>query len=486
MAGSRVQLGSLLLLGAWGCGAEPVTLTLPPLPDAESLLLVSTGDGDRLTLATNLDDLSVLRFEVPADWPDDRALHLLGFECPLDRLGLVAGRDVPRPEVRRAVPIPRHRYVMEPSWDDPNARWSEAEALPADVLAAAPLAFAAPRPCVSFDREIRRVRPEPTVLYRPAALPNGEVLLSTDAALFVVGPSGLREVPLAEGMPERIAFVDEDGEVWLNSHAGALARGHPDRGFELFPEAQFVPVPVPGQPVLSLRLAGSVSSGEPELFATVLTHSSSAEPRGAVNLHWWHDGRWDTLLEGAVADYGGSPVVKWLSPGRALFGTPAIAGATVAQDGVLSHHALPGQAGDRPNVLISHPELDIVVGTRQGAIIAGEPRGWETLRPVEFGLTAVPIVALVQLDEGLLFANARNELIQWFEDDPDCRPLRALLDGVHGNTQTARWRDGIIVAPHFEAGRADEARSGEYHVLTRVPRDPCVIDDGARGAGWDL
>lgn len=472
-------------LALWLSGCEPPrgVLTLPPLERVASILLVSSTQDARAVLAMDLEPGARAELELPDAPLEEVQVHLLGFECRLERLGLLPGRDPPRPQLPREVPLPAQRFALSSALDAPSPDWARVEALPAPVVEGLPIRLRDPRPCVSFDRTLTRVRAEPVPLSSPLSLPSGEVFL-TGERWFVLGPEGAREVPTATLTGARAQFVDEAGEVWLADRAGRVARGHPDLGFEVWPSERSIPLPSGVGEVYNLRLSGSVAEAQPELFAEVEFNDPSSSAPRQVALFWFHGGRWDTLLEPVPARFGGGVAAHWWAPGEALFGTPHHAGVLYAREGRLIEQALPSASTDRPSVFLPHSELGLLIGTRAGALVGGSPGDWRLLRKGDAALGALPLSSMVPLGKGVAFTNTQNELLQWFDADPDCARLRVLLDGVQGNVTMSAYGEGLVVLPIYDVPGPEAALNGELHLLEPVPADPCVLDDGDRGAGW--
>lgn len=474
-------LGIVIFLGGAGCAEEAPRVHLPLPPVGDALTLVVVVDEGRSSKASALDVRATVSVSLELDDREAAELKLsaLGFRCPIDRLGLSEG------ELGGALPsagtfaLPDARFEATVSRGTASA-WRPLTELGERVRSALPFALAPQRSCVSFNRRIVRL-PGSEALSRLIAYAPDRVLVTSRPGLFhVVTASATIELTgIATTTPSRAGFVDGNGEVWLMDLQGRLAKGHPDRGFETLGDDVRAPVP---DDVRDLTLDGSHAAGETELFF-------ASDELGAylADAGWFTRGRWQKLVNGAAAVRQGAVGVRWIGPGQALFGLGSELGVVHADQGRLTVEPLPDRI-DRPRTFADIPGLGIAMGTMGGTIVAGRPGAWLEIVPRTSPFDDNAVRGIAALDRGLIYLRSNASIHQWHPDDADCgflfpgRESSAGPEGAVGLNGIAPLGEGFVVQPGFTGSL--EPLNGELYLLDRVPRDPCIIDDGTRGSGW--
>jgi hypothetical protein len=375
---ARASAGLLATAALVACH-DVVARPRPPLDGLVGAVLVATrtnADTGQLSLleARAFDPRRADRasFTLPVDAD---GMVVLGFSCPIERLGLTLGDVALEPLSEGSPPrLPPPAVALRGAIDGADEAWAPLE-LDAPVVAAirARVANADGSLCASTGV---RYAPEPIelpdeALGLPLALFRLDearaIALVTSTATraptsaYVLSPGGRAEPLALRGAEDAVAgVVDDAGALWLLRRDGQLARGRPDgdAGFEV------VTSTTPFQAIDSALLVHADGG----LYVSARRSGDTFELARWTRADGWR--RFST--RGA-----GFPVASFAQTREGLFAAPFEPGILrVSPSGVE-----PVELNDYISQLEAHETLGLVVATVGGReVIVGRPGAWSALR----------------------------------------------------------------------------------------------------------
>jgi hypothetical protein len=368
-----MRLGAIpvVLASLVGCHAIEA-LEAPPLPGARAALIVLSEGAD--VLAVRAVDLDAESWP-PFDARGERTLHVLGYACPLARLGLSPGPQALGDGATIEV-LPPPSHVVARALDGDGA-WTTSVTVPAEVegaLRRLPLPPGSRCAAVGAQYVSRTLRFPADGRGPPAfavALGDGRALTGTyDGRLYLVDRVG-NITPVAtapRGARFRGADRSSAGGVWLVSAAGDVARG-PAEG----PHARVTTTEAPwGLEVDRLAVLARDEGGREVLYAEGLA--------GNDRRLWRFDaGAWREL---AHANHGGIYVPRVIEgrPGEVLStGTATVSGGVLRYvDGVVEQDRL-RTPDEGISSFARHDALELVLARSDGTFDLRTTTGWEHL-----------------------------------------------------------------------------------------------------------
>ncbi len=383
-----------LLLVAGGCHDQRVLA--PPPSDADSAGMVMVAlDGDAVQWVTAF-DLAAGGGYPALSWRGDPELVALGYGCPIERLGLSPGRqpllDTPRDDLR--LPLPRR---IDSAQADVGA-WSAVEM--SDGVAAALRRLDLPLDNVC---SASRAALDPVTISVPEDGHDDTAFLlpyddestlagSRNGRVYRLHRSGaLERVGALEDRKYRGAYLAADGELWMLSDRGTLARGSIDGLETVTTTTAFGPV----------RYLALVGPTDPEASLELFATSSSTR---AITFARFDGERWQMLT--SVRPHSGIflPAAAWIAPGiAAAIGAGEHRNSVVIYDhGIVTEELLPSDAG--PSSILHHPQLGTIVGMDDGIVARRSAGGdWRALPiPLKMGF----VRTLAPMGRGLLLGGS--------------------------------------------------------------------------------
>lgn len=322
-------------------------------------------------------------------------LSFLLYRETLEELRLVSG-DLDRRSKGRRLPPPA---AITHWWD---GRLEDGRLEDVD-LAALRMPWPNDDPCLHFELE--------SVIELPGTAGAADVTVAVfepERALVVTSSGrffelssagGLRALQVEPGLPAAAVYARLDtGEVWLSSHAGAVARGHPDRGFE--------PMPTRTSTWSGGRvwLDGARDGAPTELYAVTQ----------AGRFERFDGARWTLLEDSGLEEPEG---VIWLGPGRAIAAQLFPGTMTHYADGELSRSELPLPLGVRLKSVHWVPGFGPMAGTVSGLLLRWNGQLWT---PLPGAPTGARVFGIVPREQGIVFGGERGLLQQYVEEHGYC------------------------------------------------------------------
>ena len=392
-----MRLGGLpLALASLAACHATEALEPPPLPGARAALVVLSEGPD--VLAVRAIDLDAESWP-PFDARSERTLHVLGYSCPLARLGLSAGpQELGDGATIEVLPPPSHVVQRALGQDE---GWTRADRVPAEVdgaLRRLPLPPGSRCAAVGARYEARALRFPGDGRGPPAfvvALGDSRALTGTyDGRLYLVDRVG-NITPVAtapRGARFRSAARSSAGGVWLVSAAGDVARG-PAEG----PHTRVTTTEAPwGLEVDRLALLARDESGREVLYAEGLA--------GRDRRLWRFDGSaWRELAHATHGDIYIPRVIQGRTGEVLSTGTATVSGGVLRYvDGVVQEDRL-RTPDEGISAFTRHDTLELVLARNNGTFDLRTADGWEHL---EGGLDMRYVRVLLPEGDGFAYAGS--------------------------------------------------------------------------------
>ena len=210
----------------------------------------------------------------------------------------------------------------------------------------------------------------------------------------------LRPVLVDSNLPSHALYGDPSSdEVWLVGGDGRVARGHPDRGFEMMPSHTATTAGL-----LTYFLDGGRNGAQTELLL--------ASPAGRIE---HYDGTsWNRVLDDPTNAPGG---VLWAGPGRGIVADMPKGAMLHYEGGELQRRALPLIPGDQIKSLQFVDGYGPVVGSFSGKLFRFDGESWLAMPAGPTGLRVFTALPRVQ---GLIYGGQDGTYLQLVEEHPFC------------------------------------------------------------------
>lgn len=364
-ARASVLVAALVALGGVAC-VRMVDVTVPPIPERGSLILVvSSAQTLRIFAADAGQTLPAL------SQTEDLSVHALIYACGLERLDVARGWSLPS----GAFVAPVGPTIW--AYDASTTEWSERATWPPGVVPATPDGCAR---FTTVDVPLPGTRTSQALA--AISLGDDRVLVATtlsapepgqpSEAFFIVDARGATRVPesvLPPGTPNRGAFRDAAGRIFLVGIDGRMAVGTLDDAFIEAP-----PLVATSATVCHATVWLDGAPDGSELYAVT----------SARAIQRFDGARWTSLVALDDCPVYNDPAagdVMWLGPGRGLAVVPDTADRVWRLDGdAVRQEALEDRVlSVVPSAIGQTPGWGLIVGARIGGLYVEQDRTWELI-----------------------------------------------------------------------------------------------------------
>ncbi len=355
----RSLLAVVLSIG--GCHAT--TSLDPPEPPAgtKSMLLFAVADGYRLAFAVDVPgDGSAPAFPTFTR-PREIDLYSVNFTCPLDVLGLKAGRQSLLAEPAPRLELPAPRSVLSSHDGAEQTPWADADATEIDD-ALRSVELPERNLCRLYGIRLAPLDATFTVgTSTPTAIvprKNGKAIVANADGTFYeldADRNARQLTQISTDTPNRAGFEANDGTLWMVGRDGTVAHGDPEVGMSI--------VQTRGATISDLTLVDGARVGPTEIYRT-----SFQGPLERFDGTGWRQLARGVGMGEINFEYGAYSVA-WIKTNEAVASGISTDSNQLLRyrDNVLSLVGMP--EGERPTAVAFIPGLGLIVGTRNGRII---------------------------------------------------------------------------------------------------------------------